>query len=52
MTVLEKLINDLTTNTTLDKDTVVKLYNQEFEKCHDEEEAARKVHRRIEFYII
>lgn len=52
MTVLERLIKELTTTTTLDEKTIKKLYNQEFEKCKDEEEAARKVHKRVEYFIL
>ena len=46
------LIEELTTSTTLTKDTVIKLYEQEYEVCKNAEEAARKVRRRVDFYII
>ena len=50
--VLEKLIKELTETTTLDKKTIIKLYEQELENCGDAETAAHKVRRRIDFYII
>lgn len=46
------LIEELTTSTTLDEKTIIKLYEQEYEVCKDAEEAARKVRRRVDFYII
>ena len=53
MTVLERLIKELTITTTLDKKTIEKLFKQELENCEvDEILAAEKVHRRIDFYLI
>ena len=52
MTVLERLIKELTTTTTLGKKTIKKLYSQEFKECKNEEEAARKVHQRVEYLIL
>lgn len=49
---LQKLIKELTSTTTLTEETIIKLFKQEFNKCQNSEEAARKVIRRVDFYMI
>lgn len=49
---LKKLINELTTTTTLTEEWVTRLYKQEIRECGDAEEAARRVHKRVDFYMI
>ena len=49
---LKELINELTKTTTLTKEWVTKLYKQEIAECGNVEEAARRVRRRVDFYMI
>lgn len=48
----EAFLRELTTFTTLEKQTLIAIYEEELEKCQDEEEAMRRVRRRIDFYLI
>jgi hypothetical protein len=49
---LKELINELTEITTLTEEWVIKLYKQEFKECGNAEEAARRVRRRVDFYMV
>ena len=49
---LKELIEELTTTTTLTEKWIIKLYKQELEECGSEAEAARRVRRRVDFYMI
>lgn len=49
---LKELINELTQTTTLTEEWITKLYKQELKECGSEVEAARRVRKRIDFYMI
>lgn len=49
---LKELINELTEITTLTEEWITKLYKQEFKECGSAVEAARRVRKRIDFYMI
>ena len=51
MTVLEKLICDLSNFTTLDKNKIVKMYEEELKEAENEEEAAHNVRMRVKYMI-
>lgn len=53
MTILEQLISTLTIYTTLTPKKITKLFNEELIECGgDEEEAAKRVQERVDFYFI
>ena len=49
---LQELINELTKTTTLTEERITKLYKQEIAECGSVVEAARRVRKRIDFYMI
>lgn len=49
---LKELINELTQTTTLTEEWIIKLYKQEIAECGSAVEAARRVRKRIDFYMI
>lgn len=49
---LKELINELTETTTLTEEWIIKLYKQELAECGSEAEAARRVRKRVDFYMI
>lgn len=49
---LKELINELTKTTTLTEEWIIKLYKQEIAECGNAEEAARRVRKRVDFYMI
>ena len=49
---LEKLIQDLTSTTSLSKAQIIKMYNQEMKETEFEEEAIHNVYTRIEFMML
>lgn len=49
---LKELIEELTTTTTLTEEWIIKLYKQELKECGDAQEAARRVRKRVDFYMI
>ena len=51
MTLLEKLICDLTNFTTLDEKKITKMYEEELKAVENEEEAAHNVSMRIKYMM-
>ena len=49
---LKELIEELTTTTTLTEKWIIKLYKEELEECGSEIEAAKRVRKRVELYMI
>ena len=49
---LKELIEELTTTTTLTEEWIIKSYKQELKECDSEAEAARRVRKRVDFYMI
>lgn len=49
---LKELIDELTKTTTLTEEWIVKLYKQEIAECGSAVEAARRVRKRVDFYMI
>lgn len=49
---LEKLIQDLTSTTSLSKAQIIKMYNQEMKETEFEEEAIHNVYTRIEYMML
>ena len=52
MTILEKLIKELTTETTLSEKKIKQLFNEELKETNSEEEAAKNVRTRVKFLFI
>ena len=51
MTVLEKLICDLSNFTTLNENKIIKMYEEELKNAESEEEAAHNVRMRVEYMM-
>lgn len=51
MTVLEKLICDLSNFTTLNENKIIKMYEEELKNAKDEEEAAHNVRMRVKYMM-
>ena len=52
MTILEKLIKELTAETTLSEKKIKQLFNEELKETNSEEEAAKNVRTRVKFLFI
>jgi hypothetical protein len=52
MTVLEKLICDLSNFATLNEKQIIKMYEEELKEAESEEEAAHNVRMRVKYMII
>lgn len=53
MTVLEQLIATLSIYTTLTKKEITKMFKEELKECNgDEEQAAKNVHTRVDYYFV
>lgn len=51
MTVLEKLICDLSNFTTLNENKIIKMYEEELKNSESEEEAAHNVRMRVKYMM-
>lgn len=51
MTVLEKLICDLSNFTTLNENKIIKMYEEELKNAESEEEAAHNVRMRVKYMM-
>lgn len=51
MTVLEKLICDLSNFTTLNENKIIKMYEEELKDAESEEEAAHNVRMRVKYMM-
>lgn len=49
---LDKLIEDLTSTTSLTKAQIMKMYNEEMKETEFEEEAIHNVYTRVEFMML
>ena len=53
MTILEQLIATLSVYTTLTEKEITKMFKEELNECNgDEEQAAKNVHTRVDYYFV
>lgn len=52
LTLLEKLIDDLTKTTSLSRKEIIKMYKEEMQETEFEEEAVHNVYTRVEYMML